>query len=628
MNEQLKIIISAEIGELKKNVKSAKDAVQSMVKEGTKDMEKFGESFAKVGDVAKTGLKVFAGAIAGAATALLGMTAATAEYRTAQAKLNTAFEAAGSTTAQAKETYNDLYRVLGDSDVAVEAANHLAKLTTGEKELSEWTNICQGVYATFGDSLPIESLTEAANETAKTGALTGALADALNWAGINEEAFQAKLDACNTEAEREALIRETLNGKYKEAAAGYEKNAAGLLAQNEAQAKLTAAMASLGETMQPIMTMLTELGAEILTQLTPYIQDFADKHLPKVKEALSEVGTKIGEVISWIADNWDLVSTIGTIVLGVAAAIAVVSTALSVYNTIMAITNAVMLPITGTIALVVAAIVALIAIIVLCVKNWDKIKETTIKVWNSITKKVGEAKDAVVKFITELADKARAKIDEMKTNISNKFNEAKTTMTNAVSNAKTAVVNGFTNIKTSVSSAIGNVYSTIKSKMTSAKETVSSILGSISSKFSSIMSTVQTTVGNAIEKVKGFFNFEWNLPKIKLPHFKISGSFSLNPPSIPHFSVDWYARGGVFDSPTLFGYGSGLLGGLGENGAEAVVPLEKNTQWLDRIAERLAARDSNIPIVLNVDGKTFAQTSIKTINDLTRQTGTLALNIV
>ena len=96
--------------------------------------------------------------------------------------------------------------------------------------MSEWTTICEGVYATFGDSLPIEGLTEAANETAKTGTVTGSLADALNWAGISEDEFNEKLAACNNEAEREALIRSTLTGVYDEAAAGYEKNAAGILA--------------------------------------------------------------------------------------------------------------------------------------------------------------------------------------------------------------------------------------------------------------------------------------------------------------------------------------------------------------------------------------------------------------
>ena len=103
-------------------------------------------------------------------------------------------------------------------------------LTKNEKDLSTWTNICQGVYATFGDSLPIEGLTEAANETAKTGSLTGVLADALNWAGVSEDTFQASLDACNTEAEREQLIRETLNGLYADAALKYEENNAKILA--------------------------------------------------------------------------------------------------------------------------------------------------------------------------------------------------------------------------------------------------------------------------------------------------------------------------------------------------------------------------------------------------------------
>lgn len=107
-------------------------------------------------------------------------------------KLETAFTTSGHSATTAKDTYNTLNSVLGDSDVAVEAANHLAKLTDNQKDLNTWTDICTGVFATFGDSLPIEGLTEAANETAKTGQLTGVLADALNWAGVNEDEFQAK----------------------------------------------------------------------------------------------------------------------------------------------------------------------------------------------------------------------------------------------------------------------------------------------------------------------------------------------------------------------------------------------------------------------------------------------------
>lgn len=131
-----------------------------------------------------------------------------------------------------------------------------------------------------------------------------------------------------------------------------------------------------------------------------------------------------------------------------------------------------------------------------------------------------------------------------------------------------------------------------------------------------------------VDKAKSIMDFDWHFPKLKLPHFSIKGSFSLTPPSVPHLSVDWYAKGGVFDSPTMFGYGD-RVGGLGEDGAEAVVPLEKNTQWLDRLASMLNEKmgGSGRPIVLQVDGKTFAQISVDTINDLTRQTGSLPLKL-
>jgi len=139
---------------------------------------------------------------------------------------------------------------------------------------------------------------------------------------------------------------------------------------------------------------------------------------------------------------------------------------------------------------------------------------------------------------------------------------------------------------------------------------------------------IAAIVENLVEKAKSIMNFEWSLPKLKLPRIHISGDFGLNPLRVPHFSIEWYAKGGVFDEPTLFPFGDGQLGGLGEDGAEAIVPLEKNTQWLDRIAEKLNEKQGSQPIVLQVDGKTFAQISVDSINQLTRQRGSLALNLV
>ena len=682
MNEELRVIISAEISDLKKNIAAAKDEITSLTKGSKASFDEFNNSFQKVGNVAKTGLKVAAGAVAGISTALLGSAAATEEYRNAQAKLTTAFEAAGSSADVAKNTYNDLYRVLGDSDVSVEAAAHLAKLTDNQAHLAEWTDICQGVYATFGDSLPIESLTEAANETAKTGSLTGALADALNWAGQSEEEFQAKLDACNTEAEREALIRETLNGVYDEAAEKYEKNAAGTLAQNEAQAKMAESMAKIGEVMAPVMTMLTELGAEILTDLAPHIQSFAEQHLPAIREALTGVGEKIGVVIGWIADHWELVSTVGTVVLGIAAAISVLSTGLGIYNTVMGITAIVSAPVIGIIAAIVAGIAALVAIIVICVKNWDditaavkkavdfmkkavtdmvdKIKTKFEEMRKAMSEKIEAAKEVVTEKFEAIRQGAAEKIDAVKQVASEKFSQIKDVMGTVMEAAKKTVEQKLSNIQkayethgggikgaaaaaiegvksvytaglTFIDNLTGGKLTNIKNAFTNGfnniKTVVTNAMNTFKNTVSNAIEKVKTTVSNGVTKLKNMFDFKWELPKIKLPHFKITGKFSLNPPSIPKFSVSWYAKGGIFDKPTLFPYGGGI-GGLGEDGAEAIVPLEKNTEWLDKIAERLAARANSVPVILQVDGKTFAQTSINTINQLTRQTGSLGLNLV
>ena len=642
MNEQLKIIISAEIDKLKQNVDNAKKQVKSFKEQVADAKKNVDADFKAAGQSIKTGLAVGAGAIAAAGTALLALGASTAEYRAEQAKLQTAFEAAGGSAKEATSTYNDLYRVLGDGGQATEAAAHLAKLTTNEKELSQWTTICQGVYATFGDSLPIEGLTEAANETAKVGQVTGGLADALNWAGISEDDFNAKLEKTNSEAEREKLIRETLNGVYADAASKYEKNNAAVLAQNEAQAKLDATLATLGETMQPINTALTTLANDILVALTPYIQQFAEEYLPVIKDVLGEVGDKLETALTWLREHQTILAVMAGIITGIVVAIGLYNAVAAVkaamdaaqVTTLGALIAAQLAHAAATVVAlapyiaIVAAIAAVIAIIVLCVKNWDKISATVKKVAKNIGNWVSDMKDKVVNKVTELKDKAVAKFNEVKEGITtkvqeakdnavNKFNEIKQGITDKVQQAKDNVVNKFTEIKTGITNKVSEVKTNVTDKFNQVKD---AILKPVE--------TAKEKVKNIIDKIKGFFNFKWSLPKLKMPHFTVDGKFSLNPPSVPKFNISWYAKGGVFDKPTLFGYGNGLLGGLGEAGAEAVVPLEKNTQWLDKIADKLAAKQGNQPIVLQVDGKTFAEISCASINELTRIRGSLPLKIM
>jgi len=248
------------------------DDTSKKLKTSKVDWESVGESVGKVGKAFGAAVTAMGAAVGAAAGAFLGLAENTREARENMGKLETGFTTAGHSAEAAKNTYTELYGILGDDGQATEAAAHLAQLANTEQELAEWTNIATGVYATFGDSLPIENLTEAANETAKTGAITGGLADALNWAGVSEDEFQASLDACTSEQERQALITETLNGLYSDAADKYREVNGDIIASQKATAQLNDAMAALGAVAEPIITTLKQLAAELLQQITPFIE--------------------------------------------------------------------------------------------------------------------------------------------------------------------------------------------------------------------------------------------------------------------------------------------------------------------------------------------------------------------
>nr|DAQ05199.1 MAG TPA: minor tail protein [Caudoviricetes sp.] len=248
------------------------DDTSEKLKKSKIDWESVGETVGKVGKAIGAGVAAMGAAIGAAAGAFLGLAESTREARENMGKLETGFTTAGHSAEDAKNTYTELYGILGDDGQATEAAAHLAKLTNNEKELATWTDIATGVYATFGDSLPIENLTEAANETAKTGAITGGLADALNWAGVSEDKFQASLDKCSTEQERQALITETLNGLYSDAAKKYREVNGDIIDAQKATASLNSAMAELGAIAEPIVTKLKQLAADLLQQITPFVE--------------------------------------------------------------------------------------------------------------------------------------------------------------------------------------------------------------------------------------------------------------------------------------------------------------------------------------------------------------------
>lgn len=273
--------ISQLSGELRENrewMKDAGDVAENFgdsLEEASSGADQLGSGLSvatvAMGNLISSGIQAALSGIKELGSAIWNLDEATEEYRVAQGKLTTAFEAAGYSGDTAQKSYTEFYKILGDTDTATEASQLLAQLAQNEQDVTRWTNIAAGVYGTFGDALPIEGMIESANETAKVGEVTGSLADALNWVGISEDAFNEKLAACSSESERNRLIMETLSGAYDEASGAFYRNNEALVASREGQAQLDETLVGLGET---ISNVKNSLRAEFLPAISEVISAF------------------------------------------------------------------------------------------------------------------------------------------------------------------------------------------------------------------------------------------------------------------------------------------------------------------------------------------------------------------
>lgn len=631
MDKQLKVIISAEVAKFKKGVQDAVKDMQGFSGKSEKEIKKIDDALKEAGTTLTDWGKKAGAAFAAMGTALVGTAAATEEYRQNQAQLNAAFEQAGFSAESAKSAYTEMYKAIGDDDQATESAANIAMLASSEQEAAEWAELCSGIMGTFHDTLQPEAFYEAANETLKLGEATGAFTQMLEQTGVmSVDEFNKKLSECSTEAEKQALMLEVSQQAMGEAGAAYDAATGKIQAQREAQMRMNDALAKVGDAMAPVLTAFMNFATEALGPVAEKMAPLAEEYGPKLSEAMSAAGEAVGKAFGFFVDNWGIIAAIAGVIGGIAAAIGLYNAVAAVkaamdaaqVTTLGALIAAQWAHVTATAAalapylLIVAAIAAVIAIIVLCVKHWDEIKAKVAEVWAAIKEKTAAAVEGVKAKFEQLKAAMAEKVEAAKAAVVEKFNAIKQGISDKIQAAKDAVSNTFDSIK-----------STISSKANAAKSAVVSVFDGIRSGIKSKIDAARDAVKSAIDKIKSFFNFKWELPKLKMPHISISGKFSINPPSVPKFSISWHQFGGVFDAPHLFGYNGGLHG-LGENGAEAIVPLEKNTQWLDKIAERLNAKTGNGNIIMQVDGKTFAQVAINSINNNTKQTGRLGLQLV
>lgn len=355
---------------------------------------------------------------------------------------------------------------------------------------------------------------------------------------------------------------------------GEEAQNLGLIMSTETLTALNDVNDTIDQTKANLTASLGELGAVVATTLAPTVQQASDL-IKQLAEQLRMVDPDIMKVVL----------TVGTVVAVVSPVLIVIGKVITAVGKIAAVVGkliplikgaaAVIAGINPVVLAVAAGIAALIAIGVELYKNWDYIKEKA--------KEFAENVQAKWKLTCEIL---KGNIEKLKTDAINAWESIKSKTITAVENIKTSVTNAWENIKTKVSTVMENIKTSVLNiwdnlktgvgnKIDNIKTAVTEKFESIKDKIKGIMDGAVDIVKGAVDRLKGLFDFNWELPKIKLPHFSISGEFSLVPPSAPHIDVDWYSKamrnGMILTRPTIFGAQNGRLMGGGEAGPEVVV---------------------------------------------------------
>ena len=393
--------------------------------------------------------------------------------------------------------------------------------------------------------------------------------------------------------------------------------------------------------LEPLITFIIE---KIINELAPSIKRVGDE-LKTFFDTLSDIVSGVIDIIKGIIDV-----IIGIINGDMSKIIEGFS---SIFN--------------GVLEIVVAIFKSLLNLIINILTNiWNTIISTFQSAWDGITNILGGAGDwfsntfqgawdAIANIFGDLgswfgdrwSDVTNA-LSDVNTWLGDKFQQGWDTISNAfgklgswfgdrwneskdaLSEANTWLGEKFQSGRDNVNSTFENVGSWFSDRWNDIQNALREIPNWFRNLFNDAMENAKSIVKNGIDRLKSFFNFDWSLPKIKLPHFNISGSFSLMPPRIPSFSVDWYARGGVFNSPSIIG--------VGEAGQEAVMPLERNTGWISILAQKLTERMpvNNAPtgyplpsgdIVIQIGGHEFGRVAIQEINREQERAGQVLLNI-
>ena len=584
----------------------ANNALEGTTQKANQSASETESAFAKIGGVAqKVAIGIGAAGLA-IGGAFIGAVEGTREYRAEMGLLDSAFQTAGHSSKAAKDTYSELNAVLGDSGQAVEASQHLAKIADNEEELAGMTHTLTGVYATFGESLPLEGLAEGILHSSSLGEVQGSLADALEWSGITVESFNEQLAKCSSEEERQDLITKTLKDTYGAAADQYKETNKDIIASRQAQERLSDAMAKVGEIGEPVMTAVRNAIASLAEKAIPVLEDMVNwfrDAITWIKQNEETVQTWVGVIIgaTTAIGAFVLIISWGKIMTAAANAIKVVRTAMAAFNAVL---------LANPVGLVVAALAGLVAAFIYLWNNvegfrnfwksaWNTIKSLANSAWKAIRKYFSDAWAAIKKTWSAVTAYFRGIWSGIKStfnSVKSWFSQTFRNAWNGIKSAWSGVRSFFSGIWSGIRGVFGSVASWFRNTFRNAWNNIKSVFsgwgsffsglwGKVKSKFGSIGTSIGSAMGNAVKKgmngalslVEKAINKGIGLinSAIRLAN-KLPG---INVGTVSKISLPRLAKGGVLEK--------GQVGILEGSGAEAVVPLENNRAWLSKVAEDL-----------------------------------------
>ena len=481
---------------------------------------------------------VIAGAVQSLVSGIVSLVESTKEYSKIMGTLEVSSQKAGYSAEQTQQTYTQLYGVLGDNQSAATAAANLQALKLSQEQLIQMTDGAIGAWATYGDSIPIDSLAESINETVKAGTVTGSFADVLNWAGTSEDDFNKKLEATKTESERANLVLQELSKQgLTQAAEAWRENNAELEAANRASAAWEQTTGRLGTALMPLTTSVTNLGNALLTNLLNVMDGFqnggVEGGFSVITDLINGLQTKLKESLplmiesglqSLVGFTEGLRSGVGTLVdAGLSLLQTLADSIIQNLPTLIETIPQIVINIAGIIndnapKLIVAALtliknlaIGLVKAIPTLVANIPKIIQAIVSAflafnWLSLGKNL----------MTALKDGIKSMGPAIKTTAGNIFNSIKTTLSNIPAALKTIGSNGISSLaaglKSMAKTAVGvvrevgtNILNAIKALPGKMVEIGKNILDGLKEGILSKVKEIGTAASEVVDTVKNIF---------------------------------------------------------------------------------------------------------------------------